>query len=320
MSNQIFKAYGPLVQLVSDNADGAHTYGAIINLKQNTEVEIRADLTALTGTPAGPDGVPAAVPGAKGLWNAAKATKVTATANYNSAQSAGRALASMCINTLKPVLGAQWGSGWNAAGFTSGSLAVPTNPFAVLQQLRTYYENNPAREVADVNGVACTAVACEAEAKLVSAAESASNQSNSEAITAHTNFQTALTNVSNRASGLLTELTQVLEPNDPRWLAFGFEMPGHPSGPDVPVNVTATAGGPGSRMIFVQWPEARRADGYRVTVSDPVTLVVLAELLTQDAEVSVPGLTSGDKVSLTVSARNATGESQPSVAISIVVP
>ena len=216
MSNQIPRSYEPLVQLLEDAADGAHTYGAAIGLKQNPEANIRKDLLALTGTPAGPGGVPPAVPGLKQLWNTAKTSKVAATGVYRSAQSNGSALAATCIGTLKPVLGNQWNSAWNAAGFTGGSLGVSGNPLVMLQQLRGYYEKNPTREVANVNGIACTAVACEAAAQAVSTAESASNQSNTDAGTAQANFQAGLTAARNRASGLLAELTQLLDANDPR--------------------------------------------------------------------------------------------------------
>jgi hypothetical protein len=54
MSNQIPQPYDPLIQLLEDAADGAHQHGVAIGLKQNTETAIRADLTALTGQPAGP--------------------------------------------------------------------------------------------------------------------------------------------------------------------------------------------------------------------------------------------------------------------------
>ena len=320
MSNQVPKAYEPLVQLLEDAADGAHTYGAVIGLKQNTEPDIRADLAALTGTPAGPDGAPPAVPGLKSLWNTAKANKVAATAAYRSAQSNGRALAMTCINSLKPVLGNQWNSAWNAAGFIGGSLAVPTNPLPKLQQLRGYYEKNPKQEVANMNGVACTAAACEAAAQAISTAESASNQSNTDAGTAQANYQAGITTARNRASGLLGELTQQLDANDPRWLAFGFEMPGHPSGPDVPANLVVAPGVAGSHALFIQWDDARRADGYRVVVSDTVTGTEVTEQLTQDAEVSIGDLPVGTKVNVVVSARNATGESQATDPVTVVVP
>lgn len=320
MSNQIPKAYEPLVQLLEDAADGAHANGAAIGLKQNTEADIRTDLLALTGTPAGPGGVPPAVPGLNSLWNTAKANKVAATAAYRSAQSDGRALAMTCIGTLKPVLGNQWNSAWNAAGFIGGSLAVPTNPLPRLQQLRGYYEQNPKQEVANVNGVACTAAACETAAQAISTAESASNQSNTDAGTAQANFQAGLTNARYRASGLLAELTQLLDANDPRWLAFGFELPGNPSAPDVPANVVVAPGVAGSHALFIHWDDARRADGYRVVVSDAVTGNEVTEQLTQDAEVSIGNLPVGAKVNVVVSARNATGESQPTDPVTAVVP
>jgi hypothetical protein len=46
----------------------------------------------------------------------------------------------------------------------------------------------------------------------------------------------------------------------------------------------------------------------------------VAELLTQDAEATFGSLVTGTKVNVTVTARNATGESQPSAIITIVVP
>jgi hypothetical protein len=320
MSNQIPQAYDPLIQLLEDAADGALAHGVAIGLKQNTEAAIRTDLVALTGKPAGPGGVPPAVPGLKALWNTAKTNKSDRTADYRTAQSNGRALAMTCISTLKPVLGAQWNSAWNAAGFTGGSLAVPTNPMTLLQQVRAYYGTNPAKEVANVNGIACTAAACDAAAQAISAAETASNQSNTDAGTAQANFQNGVAAARKRASGLLAELGQLLDDNDPRWLAFGFETPGSPATPDVPENLTATPGAAGSHLLILHCDDARRADGYRFLVTNAAGGAKLSEQLTQDPEVSIGNLPPGATVNIVVSARNATGESQPSGIISAVVP
>jgi hypothetical protein len=254
------------------------------------------------------------------LWNTAKANKTAKTGALRTAQSNGRTLAMTCIGTLKPLLGQQWGSAWNAAGFTSGSLAVPTNPMVVLQQLRAYYAANPAREVANVNGIACTATACEAAAQAISTAQSASNQSNTDAGNAQSDLQDGITAGRTRASGLLAELGQLLDDTDPRWLAFGFEMPGSPSTPEVPENVTASPGAAGTHTLFIHWDDARRAAGYRVTVTNVAGGAQLAEQLTQDAEVVIPNLPAGATVFITVTARNAAGESQPTAPITAVVP
>src|ERR1039458_9766408 len=310
---QVPESYDPLVQLLEDAADGANKYGAAIGLKQNTEPSIRTDLTALIG-------VPPAVPGLKSLWNAAKANKTAKTAALRTAESNGRALAMTCIGALKPVLGQQWNSAWNAAGFTGGSIAVPTHPQALLLQLRGYYANNPAREVEDINGIACTAAACQAASDAIVAASKASNQSNTDAGDAQAALQDGIANGRARASGLLAELGQLLDDNDPRWLAFGFDLPGHPSSPDVPQNLIVTPGVAGSQTLFVHCDDARRANGYRFTVTNAADNSELAELLTQDAEATFDSLPAGAKVNVVVTARNATGESQPSASVAAVVP
>ena len=242
------------------------------------------------------------------------------TAALRSVQSNGRTLAMTCIGTLKPILGQQWNSAWNAAGLTGGSIAVPTNPMVMLQQLRAYYAANPAREVANVNGIACTAVACDTAAQAISTAQSASNQSNTDAGTAHTAFEAGVAAGRARASGLREELAKLIEDNDVRWLAFGFEMPGAPSTPEIPENLTVTPGAAGSSSLFLNWDDARRATGYRARVTNVAGGAELANVLTQDSEVVIPNLPIGANVNITVSARNATGESQPSAAVSAIVP
>ena len=105
-----------------------------------------------------------------------------------------------------------------------------------------------------------------------------------------------------------------------RWLAFGCEMPGHPSAPDVPQNLTVTPGAAGSQTLYCHCDDARRADWYRFTVLNAADNSELAEQLTQDAEATFDSLPSGAKVNVVVAARNATGESQPSAPVAVVVP
>jgi hypothetical protein len=318
---QIPRSYDPLVQLLENAADGAAKYGAAIGLKQNIETGIRTDLTALVGVPAGPGGVPPAVPGLKTLWNTAKSNKTAMTAALGTTEGNGRALATTCIASLKPVLGTQWNSAWNAAGFVSGSLAVPAHPQSLLLLLSAYYTANPSREVKNVNGIDCTAVACKASSDAIVAAQTASNQSNTDAGTAQSNLQDGIDAGRTRASGLQSELGQLLDDNDPRWLAFGFDLPGHRSGPDVPQNLTVTAGTAGSQTLYAHCDDARRADGYRFTVLNAADNTELAELLTLDAEATFTGLPSGVKVDVSVTARNTTGESQESdPPVVVVVP
>ena len=111
-----------------------------------------------------------------------------------------------------------------------------------------------------------------------------------------------------------------MDDSDVRWLAFGFDMPGHPGTPDVPQNLAVTPGAAGSHTLFVHCDDARRVDAYRSTVTNTTDNSELAADLAQDAEDTFSNLPSGTKVAVTVTARNQTGESQPCAPVTVVVP
>ena len=317
-TNTIPKSYDQLIEQLEDAGDGAATHGAAVGLKQNDEAALRATLEALTGKPA--VGNAPAVPGHKATWNDAKANKTAKTGHLRTAVSNGRTLLMTCIATLKAAFGQKWNSQWNAVGFTDNSLAVPDNPMIKLQQLRAFYAANPPREVANVNGIACTAAACEAAAQAIGAAQSDSNQSNTDAGNAKAKLEAGVEAARRRLTGLREELTQLLDENDERWYAFGFEKPGDPSTPEVPENLVVTPGAAGSGMVFANWDDARRADSYRVRVLNTAGNVELLSQLTQESELTVGNLPAGATVALTVTARNAAGETQPTAAVTIQVP
>src|ERR1700686_2435160 len=283
--NSIPKPYDPLVQLLEDAADGAHTHGAAIGLKQNDEPALRAELTALVGTPAGPGNVPPAVPGLKDKWNIARAGKIDGTFGFNVAKRQGRALAAACIGVLKLYLGNQWNSQWSVAGFTGGSLAMPDNPLTLLQQIAAYFAANPSHEAPTLTPtVAVTAAACTAAAEAISTAASASNQSNTDVGNAKSALAAGIEAARTRPGGLREELAQLISDDDERWHAFGFDKPSDPDTPEVPEHVVVTPGAPGSHIAFIDWDDARRGDSYRVTVTNTATPpVVLVETIVSES-------------------------------------
>jgi len=321
-NNSIPEGYDSVIQLLEDAADGAQTHGAAVGLVHNNETKIRLDLTALIGTPAGPNNTPPAVPGLTALWNTAKTNKSSKTAALRTAQSNGRFLARTCIRSLMPVLGEDWHTAWNDAGFTGGSLAVPTNPLPMLQQLRAYYAANPTRETANVNGIACTAAACEAAAQAVSTAQSNSNQSNTDAGIAHGNFLNGLKAARTRLTNLRDELSQLMGDNDERWYAFGFEKPSDSASPETPENLVITQGAPGSRTVLCDWDDARRADNYRLRAVLKVGGTQVFSELVADSEgiITLPAQPAGTELDITVTGHNAVGESAPTAAVTGVLP
>ena len=85
-------------------------------------------------------------------------------------------------------------------------------------------------------------------------------------------------------------------------------------------NLIVTPGVAGSQTLFVHCDDARRANGYRFTVTNVADGTDLAELLTKDAEATFENLPVGAQVNVVVTARNAMGESQASEALAVVVP
>jgi hypothetical protein len=320
-SNEIAHRFDLLVQSLEDAADGAHDHGAAVDLKQNDETAIRAILDELVGKPAGPGGVPPAVPGLKDKWNVAKAAKVAGTSAFVTAKKIGQVLARACISVLKPRLGDSWNNAWQAAGFTNHSIAVPANPLSLLQQLRSYFAANPTHEVADLTPtISVTAGACDAAAEAISAAASASNQSNMNSGSAKKDLYDGIRRGRARLTGLREELGQLIEDDDDLWYAFGFEKPSDPETPEVPENLVATGGGPGT--VFADWDDARRAESYRVTIRDLATPPnVLATAIVEESEHTFTGLPSGTDFKVEVTARNSKGgESGPSAPASGTVP
>jgi len=311
-SQQIPEVYDPLIQLAEDAADGAHELGAAVGLKQNDEDALRAVLEDLTGTPAGPDNVPPAVPGLKAKWNNAKTEKGAKSGAFRTAKSNGRTIAAACIGILKPRLGNQWTNEWQNAGFTGGSLALPDNCLTLLQQLRAYFAQHPTHEKVDLApGINATAAACEAAAQAISSASTASNNSNTASGLAKSAYEAGVKACRNRLTALREELNLLLGPEDERWYSFGFDRPGDPETPEVPDNLTTIPGAPGSHTLFIDWDDARRAEGYRVTLLNAATNDPVDSRLTTDSEATFTGLPAGISVKITITARLTNGAESP---------
>ena len=316
------RSYGNLIEQLEEAADGAHAYEQIIGLAHNTEVNIRMDLDALIGKPAGPGGVPAAVPGLKSLWNTARASRVTANHNFAEACLAARIYTRVCIHSLAPVLGESWNNRWVTAGFNLGSLSILTNPLVFLQQLRAYYADNPTHETPDLQGVACTATACEASAQTLTDAETACNTAESAASTAYTNFKNGISAGRARLSGLREELTQLIDDDDDRWYSFGFDKPSDPTSPDVPGTLTVTAGTPGTAVLSPAWLPGARATSYRVTAVLKSDGTEVADIIVKECQFTfaLNTVAAGTLVDVSITSRNAGGESAPCNVVEIAVP
>jgi hypothetical protein len=245
-TNTIPRTYDPLMSLTTQCIIGAAQVGPGIPLTTNTEAAISGDRTA--------------------LLNAQSAYKQLA-ADLKDAYEAYHAKLDQCqlwaVKTrdyLKQYLGNSFNQAWVQAGFHN-SIAVERgdgflSPLLATQQaLFTAHEEwqDAAHEITAAQ--AQTLYTELANARGAVNATRHSNSSNKET------RDTALEAMRIRLTGLCAELRQKIGSYDPRWLAFGLNIPGASTTPAVPENVTAVSYGPG--QILASCDAVPNATHYR---------------------------------------------------------
>jgi hypothetical protein len=160
--NGIPHAIAAVITLGRNARAGALSVGAAVGLQHNPAGAISGDFFDFAGDPATP-----AIPGKQAKYAAQVVAVKDAHAAKREAIAQGREFCRAAINVLRPVLGNEWNTAWQAAGFHQPSLALPTQPVAMLTQFRAYFGTHAAQENA---AMGVTAAAAEAKAAAIDAA------------------------------------------------------------------------------------------------------------------------------------------------------
>ena len=304
-SNRLPDPIDPLFTLGEDMADGCHTHEVAIGLKQNKEADLRAALTATIT--------------AQGTFKAAQTAKTALSAAVTVADSNAKSFIGSTRRVLINYLGDGWSQTWEASGFPNQSTGVPgTQPErqALLQSLSNYFTANPAQANVPLNITAAQALTL---FTALSTARSNAADGNTLGGQKKNLRDAAEKTLRIRMSGLVNELGQLLDDNDPRWLAFGLNMPGATNLPDQADSLVLTAGGVG--VVLSDWSDASRATRYRIFKQ---VMTVDADFVhvtnVTDSDYTFTGLPSGKTVRVKIIAANDAGEAQPSITAEIVVP
>ncbi len=249
------------------------------------------------------------------VFNNAKLLLRTKRDAFAEACDAARSFATLFREILKPIFGAGFNENWLALGFVD-SLAIATkfeDLRPLLQAMVAYLTANPAREVAVLNITAAHAqvllTALEETAAAVKTQELAVDLAK---IDRDAKFET----VRKKLLQLVDELSHILDPLDPRWKAFGFNMPGAKETPDVPENITVVLVGP--TAAATKWDASARAEYYRVwmkvhgSVDDYVAMGSPADL-----DFTLENLPANATLDIAISAVNNGGESALSEPITV---
>jgi hypothetical protein len=301
--HQVPNTIGGVILLAAPALAGATTHGAAFNLTHNDAPKISADYYDLVGLPGA--GLSA---GKQGLLNQKRIAVTEAQSLRSEKIAEGLLFCGNAVDHLKEALGRTWNPRWQAAGFTRGTLAMPYNPLPLLFDLRAYFVANPAEELSASH---LTAVQADTLATAIQNADRDLNAARSARKSAATARNGALRKLRRRLVGLRSELDQILDDDDPRWVEFGFTRPVDRRIPQAVTGLLLRPGGAAGEII-AEWDASVGAANYRV----------LRQVLTVDAEpievglftdgmVIINGLPGGKTVRVTVTARNEAGETLP---------
>ena len=242
----------------------------------------------------------------------------TRRASLRSMMAASRAFASLLKELLKPSLGKKYSLEWQAIGFGS-RLQIPGSVgpmLTLLAGMKTYLSANPGAENAALNITAARAEALHDDLLGFRVAVAEGQSSRTSLSTARAGKAKL---VQRRLRSLLDDLKVAMPSTDPRWLEFGFNIPGLLAVPAIPANVIALLVGP--TAAAVKWDHAARAERYHLWkrvmgVDDAMVLVETRE----DLDFVFENLPAGKTIRLAVSAVNNGGESALSEAVTVVTP
>jgi len=304
-ANPIPTSLNALTALAEDAADGANTHEVAIGLKQNKEADIRADLTDLLPKIA----AHAVAVGAKPALSAAVRT----------ADSNGKAFIGIARDVLVPSLGGQWSQAWEPTGFPNQSLGVPRTQAerqSLLASLRDFFTANPAKENAPLF---VTAALAGTRFTALSDGRSGFNQGVTLIGQNKVAREVSKRKLTKRMRGLVDELTQLLEDDDPIWYAFGFNPPAAPETPDQVEGLVVTPGPDGD--AFADWDDTPRALRYHVEIQVVGVDAAFRRVATvTESDATITDLPAGSTVRVRVIAVNDAGDGPPSEVVEAAMP
>ena len=278
-------------------ADGCHLHEASIGILHYTEAVMRAAIAGLSA--------------AETQVGLKKAAVASAYDDLQAADTAGDKMLLDCKLRLAQKLGTKWSTAWEPTGFPNHSTMVPDTQdarFTLLDKLKNYFTAVPANESVDMGA---TAALCGAAWTALSDARQGVANAESALSAAMTTRDAAADVLRKCVRGLIKELEDLIPDDDPRWEAFGLNIPANPSAPEPVASVTASPLGNG--RIELNWTYATRAIRFRVeTFIVGVDTDWQNKASARDLEIILKLFTPGQQVKIRIVAGNDGGDAAPS--------
>lgn len=244
--------------------------------------------------------------------------RAEAYAELEAADRAGLRTLTDCKLTLAYHFSARWSPGWEPTGFPDRSTAVPRTMdprYVLLSRLADYFTAHPEMQMAS-NGA--TAALCAAAHERIRAARHEAAQTESALTTAYRRRRAANDALRKRVRGLKCELWGLIEGDDPRWLAFGLNIPERVATPERIEEVTAEPAGAGG--VLLSWPLAAHSTRTRIEAR----VIGLDETFrpvktVRGLQAYLRGFSPGAEIEIHAIAANETGEARPSEVVRVTL-
>jgi len=226
-----------------------------------------------------------------------------------------RLLAMAARDSLKPIFGTQYSQAFDVTGLV-GSIEIPVGVddlIVLMNTMALFFTANPTLEVAVRN---ITAVHLQAMGDALAAAQAAVITEEATVGQLVMTRDAAFAALVKRMRGVIDECNQVLDPLDPRWKAFGLNMPGAEETPDKVDGLQATLVGPTTAAL--KWNAPARAGYFHVFQRiHGVDTELVSVATVDDPDCTLESLPASTTIDFAISALNNGGEGQMSEIVTV---
>ncbi|MBL9153524.1 MAG: fibronectin type III domain-containing protein [Verrucomicrobiales bacterium] len=314
-----------LVALATKIKAGQTAIGGAVGLHHHLAPQMDLRLKKLIGDPAEPPGTPANK-GSQSLYREClTATDDAVEALSLLSDGAVKEWLYGYQKVLQSIHGKAASSDWVAAGFPQGTTSVPRSHDArqvLLLAARAYlashagYEtsmprkNQPPLEITAAAALALSGQMETAQALIASrkTEQAACKQVRDADVDA----------LYDEVSATIAEIDDRLADDDPRWEAFGLNIPANPTPPEGVASLVMTSAGAGRELL--EWPYATRVEYFRIFMKregiDP-DYVNVADA--RDLSYTLRNLTPGETISVYIEPNNVAGAGPASPVVTKVL-
>ncbi|MDB6027175.1 MAG: hypothetical protein JWM68_3398 [Verrucomicrobiales bacterium] len=302
MKQKVVKSIGALTNLSADIIGGLNLLETDLHIVHVPKLKVEADLLALLTS--------------NDAYQSGRLLLSERRETVRTVAKQGRELIMLTRDMFKPRFGAQFSSIWEILGFTrsleSPTLAEEVKP--MVRAIQVYMAANPTLEV-PLLGI--TAANAESVYNDLNAAMIAFNVQDSALGMLRETRDRAMAGLQATVRALVDELGIKLGPLDPRWKAFGLNIPGADETPDAVESVTAVLINPTTAAL--KWKQPARGEFYHVwrrVQGVDVDFVLVGS--PADFDFMLDNLPANARTDIVISAVNNGGEGARSEMVTIV--